>query len=46
VTGERALFVSPGFTRRPREIRGFTPAQSERILQLLWLVSGSPFHGS
>lgn len=36
VTGERALFVSPGFTRGPREIRGFTPAQSERILKLLW----------
>jgi alpha-ketoglutarate-dependent sulfate ester dioxygenase len=36
VTGERALFVSPGFTRGPREIRGFTPSQSERILKLLW----------
>jgi taurine dioxygenase len=36
VTGERALFVSPGFTRGPREIRGFTPTQSERILNLLW----------
>ncbi|MDG4667605.1 TauD/TfdA family dioxygenase [Mycobacterium sp. 236(2023)] len=36
VTGERALFVSPGFTRGPREIRGFTPAQSESILKLLW----------
>ena len=36
VTGERALFVSPGFTRGPRDIRGFTPTQSERILQLLW----------
>jgi alpha-ketoglutarate-dependent sulfate ester dioxygenase len=36
VTGERALFVSPGFTRGPREIRGFTPTQSERILKLLW----------
>lgn len=36
VTGERALFVSPGFTRGSREIRGFTPAQSERILDLLW----------
>lgn len=35
-TGERALFVSPGFTRGPREIRGFTPTQSERILELLW----------
>ncbi|WP_261553622.1 TauD/TfdA dioxygenase family protein [Frankia tisae] len=36
VTGERALFVSPGFTRGPREIRGFSPTQSERILALLW----------
>jgi alpha-ketoglutarate-dependent sulfate ester dioxygenase len=36
VTGERALFVSPGFTRGPREIRGFSPSQSERILELLW----------
>ena len=35
-TGERALFVSPGFTRGPREIRGFSPTQSERILKLLW----------
>jgi alpha-ketoglutarate-dependent taurine dioxygenase len=36
VTGERALFVSPGFTRGAREIRGFTPSQSEGILKLLW----------
>ncbi|MFC4070378.1 TauD/TfdA dioxygenase family protein [Actinoplanes subglobosus] len=36
VTGERALFVSPGFTRGAREIRGFSPSQSERILKLLW----------
>jgi alpha-ketoglutarate-dependent sulfate ester dioxygenase len=36
VTGERALFVSPGFTRGAREIRGFSPSQSERILELLW----------
>jgi alpha-ketoglutarate-dependent sulfate ester dioxygenase len=36
LTGERALFVSPGFTQGPREIRGFTPTQSERILNLLW----------
>jgi alkyl sulfatase len=36
VTGERALFVSPGFTRGPREVRGFTPTQSEQILKLLW----------
>lgn len=35
-TGERALFVSPGFTRGPRELRGYTPRQSEQILQLLW----------
>ncbi|ASR01690.1 TauD/TfdA dioxygenase family protein [Gordonia rubripertincta] len=36
VTGERALFVSPGFTRGPREIRGFSPDQSGKILELLW----------
>jgi alpha-ketoglutarate-dependent taurine dioxygenase len=36
VTGERALFVSPGFTRGAREIRGFSPTQSERILNLFW----------
>ncbi|MDL9937797.1 TauD/TfdA family dioxygenase [Gordonia sp. ABSL1-1] len=36
VTGERALFVSPGFTRGAREIRGFSPEQSEKILSLLW----------
>ncbi|MET0704433.1 MAG: TauD/TfdA family dioxygenase [Mycobacterium sp.] len=36
VTGERALFVSPGFTRGAREIRGFSPTQSERILKLFW----------
>lgn len=35
-TGERALFVSPGFTRGPREVRGFSPEQSEQILNLLW----------
>ena len=35
-TGERALFVSPGFTRGPRELRGFSPEQSEEILKLLW----------
>lgn len=36
VTGERALFVSPGFTRGAREIRGFSPSQSEAILKLFW----------
>jgi alpha-ketoglutarate-dependent sulfate ester dioxygenase len=36
VTGERALFVSPGFTRGAREIRGFSPTQSERLLALFW----------
>lgn len=36
VTGERALFVSPGFTGGAREIRGFGADQSDRILQLLW----------
>jgi alpha-ketoglutarate-dependent sulfate ester dioxygenase len=36
VTGERALFVSPGFTRGARKIRGYSPSQSESILKLLW----------
>ncbi|WP_020107996.1 TauD/TfdA family dioxygenase [Nocardia sp. 348MFTsu5.1] len=36
LTGERALFVSPGFTRGAQEIRGFSPDQSERLLKLLW----------
>lgn len=35
-TGERALFVSPGFTRSARQLRGYSPSQSEKILQLLW----------
>jgi alpha-ketoglutarate-dependent sulfate ester dioxygenase len=35
-TGERALFVSPGFTSGARQLRGYSQAQSERILQLLW----------
>ena len=34
--GERALFVSPGFTAGPRELRGYTPSQSDAILRLLW----------
>jgi taurine dioxygenase len=42
VTGERALFVSPGFTRGPREIRGFTPNQSQRLLELLWEEATRP----
>jgi taurine dioxygenase len=42
VTGERALFVSPGFTRGPREIRGLRPEQSERILALLWEEATRP----
>ena len=35
-TGERALFVSPGFSAGPRELRGYTPSQSDAILRLLW----------
>jgi alpha-ketoglutarate-dependent taurine dioxygenase len=35
-TGESALFVSPSFTAREREIEGFGPRQSQRILELLW----------
>jgi taurine dioxygenase len=41
-TGERALFVSPGFTRGPRELRGYTPRQSEQLLQLLWEEATKP----
>jgi alpha-ketoglutarate-dependent sulfate ester dioxygenase len=41
-TGERVLFVSPGFTEGPREIRGFSPRQSDRILQLLWEEATRP----
>lgn len=42
VTGERALFVSPGFTRGPRAVRGLTPTQSERVLALLWEEATRP----
>lgn len=35
-TGERVLFVSPSFTAGPREIRGFSPRQSQQLLELLW----------
>jgi taurine dioxygenase len=41
-TGERALFVSPGFTEGPREIRGYSPRQSARILELLWEEATRP----
>jgi taurine dioxygenase len=41
-TGERALFVSPSFTNGPREIRGFGPRQSERLLELLWEEATRP----
>ncbi len=35
-TGERALFVSPGFTRAAKNIRGFTPRLSAHLLEALW----------
>lgn len=36
-TGERALYVSPTFTGHEREIVvGFSPRQSQRILELFW----------
>jgi taurine dioxygenase len=35
-TGERALFVSPGFTRRTRNLRNFGPRLSANILEALW----------
>jgi alpha-ketoglutarate-dependent taurine dioxygenase len=35
-TGERALYVSPSFTGHEREIVGFAPRQSQRILELFW----------
>ncbi len=41
-TGERALFISPGFTDGPREVRGYTPRQSEQILELLWEEATRP----
>lgn len=41
-TGERILFVSPSFTAGPREIRGFTPRQSQQLLELLWEEATRP----
>lgn len=41
-TGERALFISPSFTDGPRELRGYTPRQSEQILELLWEEATKP----
>ena len=35
-TGERALFVSPGFTRALKNIRGLGPRLSSHILDALW----------
>ena len=35
-TGERALFVSPSFTARNNDIIGFSPKQSQRILDLFY----------
>ncbi len=41
-TGERVLFISPGFTDGPRELRGYSPRQSEQILELLWEEATRP----
>ncbi|MCX4098174.1 TauD/TfdA dioxygenase family protein [Nocardia sp. alder85J] len=35
-TGERALYVSPGFTRAARTIRGLGPRLSAHVLDALW----------
>jgi alpha-ketoglutarate-dependent taurine dioxygenase len=35
-TGERALYVSPSFTKYDSEIVGFSKSQSERILELFY----------
>lgn len=35
-TGERALFVSPGFTRRAKNIRNLGPRLSGHLLDALW----------
>ena len=35
-TGERALFVSPGFTRRAKNIRNLGPRLSSHLLDALW----------
>ncbi|NUS93771.1 MAG: TauD/TfdA family dioxygenase [Nocardia sp.] len=35
-TGERALFVSPGFTRRAKNIRELGPRLSSHLLDALW----------
>lgn len=41
-SGERALYVSPSFTGHDREIVGFSPRQSQRILELLWEEASRP----
>lgn len=35
-TGERALFVSPGFTRKAKNLRGLGPRLSSHLLDALW----------
>jgi taurine dioxygenase len=41
-TGERALFVSPSFTRHESEIIGFNPRHSRRVLELFWEEATRP----
>lgn len=55
-TGERALFVSPGFTRKLKNLRGLGPRLSSHILEgdipvgvdgrASESVEGEPFYGS
>jgi taurine dioxygenase len=35
-TGERALFVSPGFTRKAKNLRNLGPRLSSHLLDALW----------
>ncbi len=41
-TGERALYVSPSFTKYDSEIIGFTKSQSQRILDLFYAEIARP----
>lgn len=41
-TGERALFVSPSFTKQESEIIGLSPKQSQRLLELFYEEATRP----